>query len=340
MPAGDSGPSPDGNKPTLPRADGKITLPNRWDHIAARWGYRRMGHRVEPGLYAAGSPTGDSPVFVTANYTLSFDALRSGAAGIDAYILVLDTEGINVWCAAGAGKFSTDELVRKIEETGLGGYVDHRRLILPQLGASGVSAHEVALRTGFRVEFGPVRAEDLPAFLEAGEATEAMRLVRFPFWDRVSLIPVELVHIFPYFAAAFVVLLITGGLPAAMAGAACLAGGTVLFPMLLPYLPTESFSTKGLILGGLIAFPFAIAYLLYPDGAPLWLRAGRGLTCLLTMTPAIAFMGLNFTGATPLTSRSGVRREIMSYIPVMAWMFGAGLALGILVTASGIMRSV
>jgi len=93
-----------------------ITLADRWDHFLARWAVDRSGHRVEPGLYSLGSPTADSPVFVTANYTLSFDALRSALAGTDGYILVLDTKGINVWCAAGKGSFGTDELVHRIME--------------------------------------------------------------------------------------------------------------------------------------------------------------------------------------------------------------------------------
>ncbi len=96
-----------------------ITLANRWDHFQARWGIDRGGHRVEPGLYTLGKPTPDSPVFVSANYTLSFDALRSALAGIDAYILALDTQGINVWCAAGKGTFGTGELVHRIEATAL-----------------------------------------------------------------------------------------------------------------------------------------------------------------------------------------------------------------------------
>ena len=74
-----------------------------------------MDYRVEPGLYAVGSPTADSPVLVSANYKMSFDRLRSALPGVDAWILVLDTKGINVWCAAGKGTFGTDELVRRIE---------------------------------------------------------------------------------------------------------------------------------------------------------------------------------------------------------------------------------
>src|SRR5512136_1464237 len=129
---------------------GTLTSANRWDHFLARVGFRRGAHRVEPGLYALGQPSAESPVFVTANYTLSFDALRAALKGRDAYILVLDTQGINVWCAAGKGTFGTDELVRRIEATGLRDVVDHRVLILPQLGAPGVALHEVKKRTTFK----------------------------------------------------------------------------------------------------------------------------------------------------------------------------------------------
>ena len=107
----------------------------------------------------------DAPVRVSANYTLSFDALHTSLKGIDAHILVPDTDGVNVWCAAGKGTFGTDEIVRRVEKTGLDEVVAHRILILPQLGAPGVSAHQVTKRTVFRVEFGPVRASDLPEYL-------------------------------------------------------------------------------------------------------------------------------------------------------------------------------
>ena len=80
-----------------------------------------------------GRPGPESPVFVTSNYTLSFDALRTSIKGIDGYILVLDTKGINVWCAAGKGTFGTDEVIKRVQETELAQVVSHRRLILPQL---------------------------------------------------------------------------------------------------------------------------------------------------------------------------------------------------------------
>ncbi|MGD1993265.1 MAG: mercury methylation corrinoid protein HgcA [Anaerolineae bacterium] len=313
--------------PTVRSTTSALTFGDRWDHFLARWGVNRMGHRVDPGLYALGDPDADSPVFVTANYTLSFDALRSALARIDGYILVLDTHGINVWCAAGKGTFGTDELVRRIEATRLSQVVGHRVLILPQLGAPGVSAHEVKKRSGFRVEYGPVRAADLPAYLETHRATPEMRRVRFDLRDRLVLIPVELVHVFlPTLAAAAVLLLIAGPLAAAGVATAVLTG-VVLFPILLPWLPGQAFSVKGFVLGGMITLPFALAALLGMRSDLLGLRVGWALTYLLALPPITAYLALNFTGSTTFTSKSAVQREMKRAIPVMAWMVGLGVVL-------------
>jgi len=309
-----------------------ITWANRWDHFLARWGVDRSGHRVEPGLYALGNHTSDSPVFVTANYTLSFDALRSALTGVDGYIMVLDTQGINVWCAAGKGTFGTDELVHRVEETALRDVVSHRVLILPQLGAPGVAAHEVKKRAGFKVEYGPVRADDLPEYLKTHRATPEMRRVRFGLRDRLVLIPVELVHVLlPTLIAAAVVFFVSG-LLASLAVVAAVLAGVVLFPFLLPWLPTRDFSSKGFILGGLVALPFALAALLSTPDATWWRRLGAALTLLLPLPPLTAYLTLNFTGSTTFTSRSGVRREMFTYIPIMAWMAGIGILLTIVLS--------
>ena len=91
--------------------------------------------------------------------------MRRALNGMDAWLLVLDTKGINVWCAAGKGTFSTKELIRQINLVGLEKIVNHHKVIVPQLGAVGVSAHEVKKSTGFSVIYGPVRAEDIHDFI-------------------------------------------------------------------------------------------------------------------------------------------------------------------------------
>jgi hypothetical protein len=235
--------------PPIKPTGSSLTAANRWDHFLARIGYRRGEHRVEPGLYALGAPGAESPVFVTANYSLSFDALRCALVGMDAYILVLDTKGINVWCAAGKGTFGAQELVQRIQAAGLKDLVSHRRLILPQLGAPGVAAHEVKKWSGFSVEFGPVRAEDLPEYLKTRQATPAMRRVRFTLRDRLVLIPVELKTSLLLTLLAAVLLYFVGGWVASLAVLVAVLAGTVVFPLLLPWIPTPNFSTKGFVLG-------------------------------------------------------------------------------------------
>ena len=308
--------------------DSKITFANRLDHFLARWGMNRMRHRVEPGLYRLGNPTTESPVFASANYTLSFDAVRSALAGFDAYILVLDTKGINVWCAAGKGTFGTDELVGRIDATGLAGIVTHRRIIVPQLGAPGISAHDVQRRSGFKVEYGPVRARDLPEYIRTGKANLKMRTVQFPIRDRIVLAPVELVHVvFPTIVIAAVLWFLAGPV-AALAAISAVVAGTVLFPVLLPLIPTKDFSTKGLLLGGVVAIPFAATFGSAPT-LPGWARLIAAITPLLIIPAVTAYLALNFTGSTTFTSRTGVRMEIYRYIPIMTIMAVAGVILGI-----------
>jgi hypothetical protein len=314
-------------------ASSTITMQNRLDHVGARVGINRMGHRVEPGLYRLGNPDRDSPVFASANYTLSFDALRSALAGVDCYILVLDTNGINVWCAAGKGSFGTDELVRRIGSAGLGGIVRHRKIILPQLGAPGVSWPDVIRKTGFKVEYGPVRASDLPAYLHAGGATPAMRRVEFSLWDRIVLTPIEFVHVALPVIVAAVVLYCLAGIGASLAAIAAVLAGTVLFPVLLPFIPTHDFSTKGLILGGVVAIPFAASFAAAPS-LPSWANAVGALVPLLIIPAVTAYLALNFTGCTTFASRTGVKKEIFRYVPAMAFMAGAGIILGILLGIS------
>lgn len=316
-------------EPKILPVQARLTAANRWDHFLARVGVKRNEHRVEPGLYTLGKPTPDSPVFVTANYSLSFDALRSSLEGVDGYILVLDTKGVNVWCAAGKGTFGTDEIVKRVFETRLKEVVTHRKLILPQLGAPGVAAHEVKKRTGFWVEYGPVRAADLPEYLKTHKASPEMRKVEFTLRDRLVLIPVDLIRLIPYTLAAAIVMYFAGGWISSVAAIATVLAGTVLFPILLPWIPTHNFSTKGFLLGALVAIPFALSpFIRHPDWS--WYhRLGQALEFLLAMPPVTAFIALNFTGSTTFTSRSGVKREMFAYIPAMAWTFGTGILLAI-----------
>ncbi len=305
-----------------------------------RWGIGRTRYTVEPGLYAVDSPTPESPVLVSANYKLSFDRLRSQLEGLNAWILVLDTRGINVWCAAGKGTFGTDEIIRRVEAAALSEVVSHRCLVVPQLGAPGVSAHEVTRGSRFRVVYGPVRAQDIPAFLSAGmKATPQMRRVHFPLRDRVVLIPMELVMGAKYalFVAACFLLLgglgpgiysfqrtTTVGLWSAALFLATFLTGVVLTPTLLPWLPARAFSAKGAWVGLAVVSAVGAHVWAYPGLFDNWLST---VAWVLIIPAVTSFVGMNFTGASTYTSLSGVRREMRVAVPVQAACatIGAGM---------------
>lgn len=297
-----------------------------------RWGIGRMNYKVDPGLYYVGQPDTNSPVLVTANYKMSFDALRKELSNVSAWILVLDTKGVNVWCAAGKGTFGTEEIIKKIESTGLSEIVEHRTIVLPQLGAVGVSAHEVQKKSGFKVVYGPVRAEDLPIFLKNGmKADKEMRTVRFNFIDRAILTPVEIVgslkSSFILFGIMFLLNLIglsrfTGTDVYAYVGAILV--GCVLAPMLLPWIPGRAFSFKGWLLGLLWA-----ASIITINGYFKSTSYGilTSLAYLLILPSVSAYYAMRFTGSSTYTSFSGVIKEMKISIPLMAGTISLGIIL-------------
>jgi hypothetical protein len=303
---------------------------DRLGTILARLSINRMSYSVRPGLYAVGRPDPGSPVFVTANYKMSFDHLRRALDGRDGWILVLDTFGINVWCAAGKGTFGTDELVKRIEAAGLARVVSHRKIVLPQLGAPGIAAHEVARRTGFQVIYGPVRAADLAAFLDAGlKASPEMRLARFGFRDRIILTPVEIVialthKVFLATLAAWIVGILwikplAFSLPALL-GAILI--GALVVPALLPWIPVRPFSLKGWLAGLAWTIGF-LALRGLPASAAGWLASA---SYLLVLPALSAFIAMGFTGSSPVTSLSGVVKEMKTAVPLMVLAFVLGAA--------------
>ena len=296
----------------------------------------RRRYRVAPGLYAVGSPGPDSPVLVTANYKLSFDSLRFSVSGIDAWLLVADTRGINVWCAAGKGTFSAGEVSDLVRRSRLAEVVSHRRLILPQLAAPGVTAREVTRGCGFSVRFGPVRAVDLPAWLERdGQGDEAMREVTFTLAERAVLIPVELYLLARPLVGLVVLAFVLSGIgpgvfsPAAavqrgalLLGATALGilAGAVLVPLLLPWLPARQFWLKGVYTGLAVA---ALARPLVAAG----LSGVEQVALALWAVAVSSYLAMNFTGSTPFTSLSGVEREMRRGLPVQLLAVGAAAVL-------------
>ncbi len=142
---------------------------------------------TEPRLIRVGHAGRDAPVLLTCNYDYTVRRVLKALRGQDAYLLVASTKGINVWCAAAGGYFTAHQVISILRTSGIAGRVDHRRLILPQLSATGVERKLVEERTGWHIVFGPVYARDLPAYLEAGRKTNEMRQVSFPLLSRLEM---------------------------------------------------------------------------------------------------------------------------------------------------------
>jgi len=282
-----------------------------------------------------GSPGPQSPVLVTANYKLSFDALRRRLGRVDAWLLIVDTRGINVWCAAGKSTFSANEICACVRRFRIGELVSHRQLILPQLAAPGVAALAVRNGCGFSALFGPVRAADVEAYLANNQrCDEAMRTVTFSLAERTALIPVELFLAGkPLLIALALGVLLSGLGPTVFSPTAVLErglrllagtgfglfGGAVLTPLLLPWLPGRQFWFKGVV----AALPLlAVCGLL---GIGRNLGAAEQAALALWIIALSSYLAMNFTGSTPFTSLSGVEHEMRRGLPLQ--LGAAGLAL-------------
>ncbi len=312
-----------GDVPVIKTKLGKDDL---FSTFYVRCGINRHLYSVTPGLYAIGNPDKNSEVLVTANFKLTFDHLRKELADIDAWILVLDTKGVNVWCAAGKGTFATWELVQRIKAASLEKIVDHKRLILPQLGATGISAREVKKLSGFRVVYGPIRAKDIPAFLKNGrKADKKMRQVTFTMYERFILTPVEIqIVLKPALIIVLALFILSGigpgifsfsgawqrGLVSSFALVAGIFSGALITPVLLPFIPVREFALKGIISGSVFALAVIISFSASINGI-------SGFLALFLFSVTISsYLAMNFTGTTPFTSPSGVEKEMKRYIPV------------------------
>ncbi len=140
------------------------------------------------GLVRIGSPGRDSPVLLTGNFRLTVARVKRALEGLDAYLLVANSRGVNVWCAATGGLLTNHDVISVLKTSGIDGLVDHRRVILPQLAATGIEGKAVHRKTGWKVVWGPVEAAAIPEFLGSGLVkTREMRVITFPWRRRLEM---------------------------------------------------------------------------------------------------------------------------------------------------------
>jgi 2-polyprenyl-3-methyl-5-hydroxy-6-metoxy-1,4-benzoquinol methylase len=241
--------------------------------------------KVPSGLYAVGNPDSSSPVLVTGNFNLTVRRLiRAIDRKVDIWLLVADSAGINVWCAAGGGYFTAGKVISALKSSKLEEVVDHHALILPQLCANGVDGWRIRKETRWGVHWGPVRARDIPVYLARGrEKTDAMRWVRFPLKDRLEMVTVTLGfygllillpvwifwrHMFPSIACS-------------------LLGLSYFYALLHPWLPGRDGLYKSVPLAA-IALAALLAYRTFWNPLPVeaLFHWGVGLTGLSVFTAA------------------------------------------------------
>ena len=140
------------------------------------------------GLTRIGNPDRNSPVLLTGNFRLTVERLRRAIEGMDAYLLVANSRGVNVWCAATGGMLTNHDVVSVLKTSGIEDLVDHRTVILPQLAATGIEGRAIQHKAGWKVVWGPAYASAIPAFVRNRfKKTREMGAVAFEWPQRLEM---------------------------------------------------------------------------------------------------------------------------------------------------------
>jgi acetyl-CoA decarbonylase/synthase complex subunit gamma len=121
---------------------------------------------VEPGLKIFGKPDENSPVMMTTNFALTYYTVASDieSAGINCYLIVVDTEGIAVDSAVAGRKLTAEKVAEAIKTVKVEEKVKHRKLIIP--GKAARLSGEIEELSGWQVMVGPRDSSDIPKFLQ------------------------------------------------------------------------------------------------------------------------------------------------------------------------------
>jgi NAD-dependent dihydropyrimidine dehydrogenase PreA subunit len=261
------------------------------------------------GLVEIGQPDRDSPVLLTCNYRLTVARVLWALRGTNAYLLVANSRGVNVWCAATGGLLTNHDVVSVLKTSGIEERVDHRRVILPQLAATGIEAGVVTKKAGWRVLWGPVYARDLPRFLEGGLAkSEDMREVAFPWTQRVEM---AAAWAFPISVVTALILAVLWRL--ALAPSIFVIWGLALavylsFPLCERWLGSGARGSGSVLAGiaalwGVLMLGYAGYQYLLGQGA--WTEVLRWAVLTLVV---LLVMGVDLLGSTPLY-KSGLQED-------------------------------
>jgi acetyl-CoA decarbonylase/synthase complex subunit gamma len=123
--------------------------------------------QVQPGLYEINDPGPEDPVLATTNFSITYFSVANEveSAGLPAWLLVTDAEGMSVLTAWAAGKFDAERIAKAVKAFDVSDKVSQKRIVLPGHVAvlSGELEEELP---GWEVRVGPREAVDLPAFMK------------------------------------------------------------------------------------------------------------------------------------------------------------------------------
>ncbi|MFX1278773.1 MAG: HgcAB-like fusion protein [Promethearchaeota archaeon] len=166
--------------------------------------FRWIGFSKEPNLIKVGNPNKQSPVFLTCNFNITVKRVIKALKGIDCYLLISPSKGINVWCGACGDDFNTDSVISIIKTSGINELVNHRNLIVPQLSAPGIDPLIIKKELGWEVIFGPVYAKDIKSYIKHDfKKTEQMREVKFTISKRIEIANMYFFTLFLVFTLGF-----------------------------------------------------------------------------------------------------------------------------------------
>jgi acetyl-CoA decarbonylase/synthase complex subunit gamma len=266
---------------------------------------------VNPGLYYIGRRKNDSPLLVTCNNFLTVFLLARRIGDRSVCLLVIDTDGINVWCSAGEGKFSSSEIIDKAQRVGLIRKGQQVKMIVPKLCLPGVRLSDLR-DAGIDPVIGPIYACRLPQYLDRGILEDrADDRINFGLQSRCFTALPTAFQFFFWFLGVYVVTFWFFDYSIIWVATAL----AFLYPILFPYLPGKLFAVKGISLG-VIASVMAIAHYVV-----LGFNLQLILFWLLFTFATSIFAGLSFTGNSPVSNYDKVRAETAIFLPVVVLLY-------------------
>jgi acetyl-CoA decarbonylase/synthase complex subunit gamma len=120
---------------------------------------------VAPGLKVFGTPNENSPVMFTSNFALTYYTVASDLENnkINAYLIVVDTEGSAIDSGVAGRKLTAEGVTNAIKASGIESKVNHRKMIIP--GKASRISGEIEELSGWKVQVGPRDSSEIPKYL-------------------------------------------------------------------------------------------------------------------------------------------------------------------------------